>query len=51
MCVLRGRCVWRGLCTSLETMVVACVGVLKDKNGSNQKKMLQWLVQKLQDQV
>ena len=35
----------------LETMVVACVGVLKDKGGSNQMRMLKWLSQKLVDQV
>ena len=32
---------------SLENMVVACVGVLNDKNGTNQTRMHKWMEAKL----
>jgi len=31
----------------MENMVVACVGVLNDKNGTNQTRMHKWMEAKL----
>jgi hypothetical protein len=36
-----------GVRCSMENMVVACVGVLNDKNGTNQTRMHKWMEAKL----